>query len=83
MASPNVTVRKFLKAISPDDARAVATIAETSVPHLRHIAAGRRNMSCELAWALSTASGKHFGFRSQFFLPQPSLCEACGKHHAK
>lgn len=83
MSRPNTTIKKFLKAISPDDARSVAEIAKTSVPHLRHIAAGRRNMSCDLAWAISKASGTHFGFRSQFFLPQPSLCEACGKNHAK
>lgn len=83
MARPATIVKQFLKSISPEDARAVAKLADTSVPHLRHIAAGRRNMSCELAWSLAEASSAHFGARSKFSLDQTELCAACGKRARK
>jgi plasmid maintenance system antidote protein VapI len=63
---------KWLKATPPGTARAVAKAAGTSVPHLRHIAAGRRRVSAELAQRLARAAGWPM-------LNQLDLCEACHK----
>ena len=65
---PNVHVRDFLREATPEYARKVAKAAKTSVPHLRHIAAGRRNVSADLAQRLAHASPA---------LLQRKLCKAC------
>jgi hypothetical protein len=56
MRRPQTTMRDWLKKALPMEARQVAKIAGTSVPHLRHIAAGRRQMSADLAQRLAHAS---------------------------
>lgn len=68
--SPNAVVRRWLKSATPDQSRAVAKRAQTSVAHLRHIAAGRRGMTAEMAQRLSHASDGE--------MQQQSLCKACG-----
>lgn len=76
MARPNSTIRQWLKLATPDEARVLAKAADTSVPHLRHIAAGRRNISAELAQRLAHAS-KPFNILMR--LAQRDLCRACAK----
>ena len=66
---PSTAMRQWLRKVTPDEARAVAKAAKTSVPHLRHIAAGRRNVSADLAQRLAHAGGPD----------QRSLCVACAK----
>lgn len=69
-------IAKWLRAATPDQARALAKAADTSVPHLRHIAAGRRATSADLAQRLAHAS-KTLKVRA-LYLDQRSLCKACG-----
>jgi hypothetical protein len=75
MPRPNMTMRAWLKTATPAQARAVAKFADTSVPHLRHVAAGRRGMSAALAQKLAHAS-KELHVRA-LYLDQRSLCRAC------
>lgn len=65
---PSTAMRRWLHAVTPDEARAVAKAAGTSVPHLRHIAAGRRGVSADLAQRLAHAAPE---------LYQRELCAAC------
>jgi plasmid maintenance system antidote protein VapI len=76
MATPKNAIAKWLRLATPNDARALAKAADTSVPHLRHIAAGRRSVSAELAQRLAHASEtlKVKALR----LDQRLLCKACG-----
>jgi len=74
MRRPSTTMRNWLKTATPAQARALAEAAETSVPHLRHIAAGRRSMSADMAQRVAHASNA-YGPR----LNQTDLCEACGR----
>lgn len=67
--SPSTTMRKWLRSVTPDEARAVAKAAKTSVPHLRHIAAGRRQVSADLAQRIAHAGGPD----------QQVMCLACAK----
>lgn len=77
MGIPNNIVRKWLKSATPEQARRLANEAKTSVPHLRHIAAGRRNISADLAQRLAHASTKRFTL--PLHLLQTELCVACAK----
>lgn len=77
MRRPNTTMRDWLHMATPDDAREVAKLADTSVPHLRHIAAGRRNMSAELAQKLAHASRELHVLALR--LDQRELCKACAR----
>lgn len=77
MRRPNTAMKDWLKSATPEQARAVAKVAETSVPHLRHIAAGRRNMSAELAQKLAHSS-KELHIRA-LYMNQQELCRACAK----
>lgn len=74
--TPNRALRNWLKVASPDQARALATASGTSVPHLRHIAAGRRGVSADLAQKLAHAS-THIG--DDLELDQRALCGACAR----
>lgn len=76
MAPSKNAIAKWLRLATPDNARALAKAADTSVPHLRHIAAGRRSVSAELAQRLARASEilKVKALR----LDQRLLCKACG-----
>jgi hypothetical protein len=69
MPNPSALIRKWLTSVSPDQAREAARSAGTSVAHLRHIGAGRRGMSADLAQRLAHATD----------LDQRELCEACAK----
>lgn len=55
--SPRKAVAELIAAHSPEALRTIAKDAGTSVPHLRHIAKGRRNASCELALSIAVAAG--------------------------
>jgi transcriptional regulator with XRE-family HTH domain len=69
-------IAKWLQLATPALARQLAKAADTSVPHLRHIAAGRRSVSAELAQRLAHAS-KSLHIK-MLLLDQRLLCKACG-----
>lgn len=69
MPKPNIAVRAWLKATSPEQAEHAAEAAGTSLEYLRHVAAGRRSMKAELAQKLAHATG----------IDQRLLCSACGR----
>ena len=71
----NLHLRKWLKTVTPEQARAIADSAGTSVPHLRHVAAGRRNLSANLAQRLAHATNKG----RTLPLMQQELCIACSR----
>jgi len=77
MRRPSTTMRNWLQAATPNEARDLAKMAETSVAHLRHIAAGRRAVSADLAQRLAHSS-KAIGML-HLYLDQRSLCAACAK----
>ena len=70
-------ILKWLKAATPEQARELAKAADTSVAHLRHVAAGRRGITAEMAQRLAHAS-KTLHSRA-LYLDQQLLCEACAK----
>ncbi|MFI4971321.1 MAG: hypothetical protein ACHP7H_01465 [Hyphomicrobiales bacterium] len=69
MSTASRAISRLLKNLSPDEARAFAKAAKTSVPSLRHIGKGRRGVSCEMAVRLVNAS--------EGSLVQEELCEGC------
>lgn len=75
MSRPAKLMKQWLQAATPAEARTMAKAARTSVAHLRHIAAGRRGVSAELAQRLAHASAKVITVSP---LLQQSLCAACG-----
>lgn len=75
MATPKNAIRTWLRLATPDQARALAKAADTSVPHLRHISAGRRSVSAEFAQRLAAAS-RTLKTRA-LYLDQRELCKAC------
>jgi len=77
MRRPNTTMRNWLQAATPNQARELAKAADTSVAHLRHIAAGRRAVSADLAQRLAHAS-LSIGDYQDLILDQRELCVACG-----
>ena len=77
MRRPSTTMRNWLQAATPSQARELAKAADTSVAHLRHIAAGRRAVSADLAQRLAHASTIFKG--EMPVIDQRDLCEACGK----
>jgi transcriptional regulator with XRE-family HTH domain len=74
MGRAHKTIANWLAAATPEQARDLAKRAKTSVPHLRHIAHGRRGVSAELAQRLAHASS-----RAELPLDQTDLCDACHK----
>lgn len=74
MTKPNPHLRAWLKTVSTLEARAVAKAAGTSVPHLRHVAAGRRKVSAALAQRLAHVRVAHV-----LPLVQTELCDACSR----
>lgn len=74
-AAPNRTLKKLFQSMTPVQARQLTKMAGTSVPHLRHVATGRRNMSADLAQKLATASQKMKN--PKLLLNQVDLCHAC------
>lgn len=75
MSKPNTVIRNWLRTATPDQARELANASGTSVAHLRHVAAGRRGMTAEMAQRLAHGS-KQLHTRS-LYLDQQALCEAC------
>ena len=69
MRTTRQAISYLLKKLSPDEARAFAKRAKTSVPSLRHIGKGRRGVSCSLAQRLVAAS--------EGILLQQELCVGC------
>lgn len=76
MHRPNIAIRSWLHNTTPDQAKAMAKAASTSVPHLRHIAAGRRQMSADLAQRIAHAASEVPDTPELF---QVDLCAACRK----
>jgi plasmid maintenance system antidote protein VapI len=76
MSKPNIVIYKWLWSATPDQARELAKVANTSVAYLRHVAAGRRGMTADMAQRLAHAS-KQLHTR-ELYLDQRALCEACG-----
>jgi len=75
MARAQKVIAKYLATATPDEARAFAKAAKTSVPYLRHVAAGRRGVSADQAQRLAHAAAK-VGASG---ITQRALCEACAK----
>lgn len=78
MSKPAIVVRNWLRAAEPDQARLLAKSAKTSVAHLRHVAAGRRNVSAEFAQRLAHAS-RTLKLPKSLELDQKTLCIACSR----
>ena len=81
MAKAQKVLSRWLAAATPEQAKALAKAAKTSVPHLRHIAHGRRGVSADLAQRLWHAS-IGVTVASETDLPpldQRTLCDACHK----
>jgi plasmid maintenance system antidote protein VapI len=76
MGRSTTIIRDWLQAATPIEARQLAKAAKTSVPHLRHIAKGRRGISADLAQRLAHASAS---LPRALHLYQTHLCEACGR----
>jgi hypothetical protein len=74
---PNRALQRFFFVSTPDQARKLAKGAGTSVPHLRHVADGRRNMSAEFAQKLAKASEQFIPINPKLVLLQQELCKAC------
>ena len=77
MSKSNMVIRKWLRIATPDQTRELAKQAGTSVAYLRHVGAGRRGMTADMAQRLAHGS-KQLHTRS-LYLDQRSLCEACAK----
>lgn len=77
MRGPHLVIKTWLKSATPQQARDLAKIADTSVAHMRHIAAGRRDMSADLAQRLAHAS-KDLRIKA-LYLDQRHLCAACAR----
>ena len=75
MSKSNTVIRKWLRSATPDQARELAKVADTSVAYLRHVAAGRRGMTADMAQRLAHAS-KQLHTRA-LYLDQQTLCDAC------
>jgi hypothetical protein len=68
-------MRQWLDQTTMDQKRILAKAAKTSVLHLRHIGAGRRNVSAELAQRLSV--GSRALKDKTLLLSQTDLCREC------
>lgn len=75
MARAQKVIAKFLATATPDEARAFAKAAKSSVPYMRHVAAGRRGVSAEQAQRFAHAAAKVKG--PAYRITQQALCEAC------
>lgn len=76
MSKSSTSVSRFLERATPDQARAVAKKAKTSVAHLRHIASGRRGVTADMAQRLAHATT---GVPDALRLDQRALCDACAR----
>lgn len=76
MSTPKNAVRKWLKIATPAQKKALAKAAKTSVGQLKHLSAGRRTASADLAQRLAAAS--HTLHIRKLYLDQRDICNACG-----
>ena len=77
MTAPKNAIYKWLKLATPAQKKALAKAAKTSVGQLKHLSAGRRGASAELAQRLAAAS-RTLHIRT-LYLDQREVCEACGQ----
>lgn len=75
MRRPSTAMRAWLSIATAAQKVEVATAAGTSIKYLEHIAAGRRQISADLAQRLVHAS-KELHVRA-LYLDQKELCAAC------
>ena len=75
MLKPHTILRRWLRTATPDEARELARAAKTSVAHLRHVAAGRRGVTAEMAQRLAHGSKQ---LSARLYLDQKALCKVCG-----
>lgn len=73
---PNRPLTEWLNAANPEERKELAKRAKTSLPHLQHVAHGRRSVSADLAQRIAHAA-KHFPLNPELF--QTDLCQACGR----
>jgi hypothetical protein len=71
-----MTMSRWLAKATPAQARELAAAAKTSVPHLRHIAAGRRNVEAALAQRI--ARGSQTLGKRELLIDQRDICRTCG-----
>jgi hypothetical protein len=69
-------IRQWLDRATPLQKKALAKAAKTSVGQLKHLSAGRRSASADLAQRLAAAS-RTLGHRALYLDPR-DVCEACG-----
>jgi hypothetical protein len=67
--TPNRALTAWLRIASPEQKKALAKAAKTSVEVLQHYAKGRRHFSAEFAQRLAHASDGN--------IHQTALCDAC------
>jgi hypothetical protein len=75
MISSKNIMRRWLAQATPEQRKALAKAAKTSLPHLRHIATGRRGVMADLAQRLAAAS-RTLGSKALILDPR-QLCQAC------
>lgn len=69
-------VHTWMRRATPVQKEALAKAAKTSLGQLKHLSAGRRGASAELAQRLAAGS-RTLGHRA-LYLDQRELCGACG-----
>jgi hypothetical protein len=77
MTAPKNALYRWMKRATPAQKKALAKAADTSVGQLKHLAAGRRGASAQLAQVLAAAS-RTLHVRA-LYLDQRDICEACGQ----
>jgi transcriptional regulator with XRE-family HTH domain len=77
MTAPKNAIYKWMKTATPDQKKALAKAAGTSVGQLKQLQSGNRGASAALAQRLAAAS-KTLHIRA-LYLDQRDLCDACGK----
>jgi hypothetical protein len=75
MISSKNVMRRWLIAATPEQRKQLVKLARTSLPHLRHIATGRRGVMAELAQRLAAAS-RTLGVKRLILDPR-QMCKAC------
>jgi hypothetical protein len=76
MTAPKNAIYRWMKTATPAQKKALAKAAKTSVGQLKHLAAGNRGASADMAQRLAAAS-KTLHIRA-LYLDQRDLCAACG-----
>lgn len=77
---PNKSLTKWLNIATPAQRKLLARFAKTSLPHLQHVAHGRRAVSADLAQRIAHAAATIGIGIGEGLLPslyQQDLCDAC------